>query len=80
MYKFDVTQFPIMFLTAASPDMDPKELRHFVEKYIIYRMERVKGIGEVRVSGGLRRQIRVDLNLEKLRSLDLSVAQVVQTI
>jgi HAE1 family hydrophobic/amphiphilic exporter-1 len=80
MYKFDVTQFPIMFLTAASPDLDPKELRHFVEKYLIYRLERVKGIGEVRVSGGLRRQIRIDLNLEKLRSLDLSVAQVVQTV
>ncbi len=80
MYKFDVTQFPIMFLTAASADMNPKELRHFVERYVVYRMERVKGIGEVRVSGGLRRQIRVDLNLEKLRALDLSVAQVVQTI
>jgi HAE1 family hydrophobic/amphiphilic exporter-1 len=80
MYKFDVTQFPIMFLTAASPDMDPKELRHFVERYVVYRLERVKGIGEVQVSGGLRRQIRVDLNLEKLRALDLSVAQVVQTV
>ena len=80
MYKFDITQFPIMFLTAASPDMDPKELRHFVERYVVYRLERVKGIGEVRVSGGLRRQIRVNLNLEKLRALDLSVAQVVQTV
>jgi HAE1 family hydrophobic/amphiphilic exporter-1 len=80
MYKFDVTQFPIMFLTVASTDLDPKQLRHFVEKNVVYRFERVKGIGQISVSGGLRRQIRVDLNLEKLRALDLSVAQVVQTV
>jgi HAE1 family hydrophobic/amphiphilic exporter-1 len=80
LYKFDISQFPILFLTVASTDMDPKELRHFVEKNVVYRFERVNGIGEVRVSGGLRRQIRVDLNLEKLLALDLSVAQVVETI
>ena len=37
-------------------------------------------MGQVRVGGGLRREIHVDLNLEKLRALDLSVAQVVNTI
>ena len=80
VYKFDVTQFPIMFMTVASDDMDPKELRHFVEKFIAYRLERIKGVGQVSVSGGLRREIHVDLDLKKLRALDLSVAQVVQTI
>ena len=29
LLKFDVTQFPIMFLTVATGDMDPKELRTF---------------------------------------------------
>ncbi len=80
IFKFDVTQFPIMFVTLASADMDAKELRSFVEKSILYRLERVKGVGQVRVGGGLRREIHVDLNLEKLRALNLSVAQVVNTI
>ncbi len=80
IFKFDVTQFPIMFLTVATPDMDPRELRMFTEKNILYRFERIKGVGQVRVGGGLRREIHVDLNLEKLRALDLSVAQVVNTI
>ena len=80
IFKFDVTQFPIMFLTVATEDMDPRELRMFTEKNILYRFERIKGVGQVRVGGGLRREIHVDLNLEKLRALDLSVAQIVNTV
>ena len=80
IFKFDVTQFPIMFLTVATEDMDPRELRMFTEKNILYRFERIKGVGQVRVGGGLRREIHVDLNLEKLRALDLSVAEVVNTV
>jgi HAE1 family hydrophobic/amphiphilic exporter-1 len=40
LYKFDVSQFPIMFLTVAASDMDLKSLRYFVEKNIQYRLER----------------------------------------
>jgi HAE1 family hydrophobic/amphiphilic exporter-1 len=80
IFKFDVTQFPIMFLTVATDEMDPRELRMFTEKNILYRFERIKGVGQVRVGGGLRREIHIDLNLEKLRALDLSVAQVVNTV
>ncbi|MBL8175636.1 MAG: efflux RND transporter permease subunit [Bryobacterales bacterium] len=77
MYKFDVSQFPIMFLTVAASDMDPRTLRHFTEKQIQYRLERVPGVAQFTVRGGLRREIHVDLDLEKLRALNLSVAQVV---
>jgi HAE1 family hydrophobic/amphiphilic exporter-1 len=80
MYKFDVSQFPIMFLTVSAKDMDPKELRRFVEKQIQYRLERVPGVAQFTVRGGLRREIHVDLDLTKLRSLNLSVADVVNVV
>ena len=80
IFKFDVTQFPIMFLSVSSGDMDAKQLRSFVERQVAYRLERVPGVGQITVRGGLRREIHVNLNLEKLRALDLSVAQVVQRI
>ena len=80
MYKFDTAQFPVMFITMRAKDMDPKELRHFAEKSVQYRLERVPGVAQARVSGGLRRQIHVDLDLKKLRALDLSVADVVQRL
>ena len=80
LYKYDVSQYPVMFLTVASSELDAKELRHFAEKYIQFRIERVNGVAQARVSGGLRRQIHVNLALDKLRSLNLSVSGVVQTL
>ncbi len=80
LYKYDVSQYPVMYLTVASGEMDAKELRHFAEKYIQFRIERVDGVAQARVSGGLRRQIHVNLVLDKLRSLNLSVSGVVQTL
>ena len=77
LYKFDTSQFPIMFITVRAEDMDPKELRHFAEKNVQYRLERAPGVAQARISGGLRRQIHVELDLKKLRSLNLSVAEVV---
>ena len=80
MYKYDVSQFPIMFLTVAATDMDQKELRRFVEKQLQYRLERVPGVAQFTIRGGLRREIHVDLDLQKLRSLGLPVASVVQVV
>lgn len=80
IFKFDVTQFPILFLSVSADDMDARELRTFVERQIQYRIERIPGVGQVLINGGLRREIHVDLNLEKLRALNLSVADVVNTL
>jgi len=80
LYKYDVSQYPVLFLTVSSAEMDAKELRHFAEKNLQYRLERAPGVAATSVSGGLRRQIHINLSLKKLRALDLSVAQVVQTL
>lgn len=80
MFKYDTSQFPVMFITVRSTEMDSRELRHFAERSLQFRFERVPGVAQARVSGGLRRQINVELDLEKLRALNLSVADVVQRI
>ena len=80
LYKYDVSQYPIMFLTISSDTMDAKQLRHFAEKNIQYRVERAPGVAAININGGLRRQIHVNLELEKLRALNLSVAEVVQKL
>lgn len=80
IYKFDVSQFPIMFLSVAASDMDQKQLRHFVEKNIRYRLERVPGIAQFTVRGGLSREIHVKVDPVRLRALDISLADVVSVI
>ncbi len=80
IFKFDATQFPILYMAVSADDMDSRQLRHFTEKNLQYRMERVPGVAQFTVHGGLRRQIHVNLDLKKLRALDLSVAEVVRTV
>jgi HAE1 family hydrophobic/amphiphilic exporter-1 len=79
IFKFDTNQFPIMFL-AVSADMDSRELRTLLEKDIQPRVERVPGVAAVDIRGGLRREIQVKLQIEKLRSYNLSVNQIVNIL
>lgn len=80
MYKYDSSQYPILYMTVSADNMDSKELRHYVEKQLQYRLERVPGIAAFTVRGGLRREIHVDLDLKKLRALELSITDVVQIL
>ncbi len=75
IFKFDTTQFPIMFL-AVSGDKDPRDLRTLLEKDIQPRLERLPGVAAVDIRGGMRRQIHVKPSIEKLRSYNLSVGQI----
>ena len=79
MYKYDISTFPIMFL-GLSGDMDPRNLRRFAEEEIQYRLERIPGVAAVDIRGGLKREIHIDLDLEKARALDLSMSQVVDAV
>ena len=80
MYKYDSSQYPILYLAVSADNLDAKELRHYVEKQLQYRLERVPGVAAFSVRGGLRREIHVDLDLKKLRALELSIPQVVQIL
>ena len=75
IFKFDVSQFPILFL-AISGDREPREMRTFIEDDIQPRLERVPGVAAVDIRGGIRREIHVSLSTDKLRSYNLSVGQI----
>jgi HAE1 family hydrophobic/amphiphilic exporter-1 len=79
LFKFDVSQFPILFMAVAG-ERDPRDLRQFVEDQILYRLERVPGVAAADVRGGLRREIHIDLSLERLRGYDLSIRNVVDVL
>ncbi len=51
-----------------------------MEDQILYRLERVPGVASADIRGGLRREIHVDLSLEKLRGYNLSIRNVVDVL
>jgi HAE1 family hydrophobic/amphiphilic exporter-1 len=80
--KFDPNQAPILGLALESLDGSHGrvELREIAENILSPRMERVPGVAAVTTSGGLRRQIHVELSREKITALNLSVDRVVNVL
>lgn len=79
IYKFDLSAFPIVSFGVSS-DMNPLDLRQFVDDQIKYRLERVPGVAAVNVNGGRTREIHVNLSAAKLKSLGLSPDAVIAAL
>ncbi|MCK9231083.1 MAG: efflux RND transporter permease subunit [Syntrophales bacterium] len=77
--KFDISATPILTLGVASP-LDPLELRHLVDDRIRYRIERIPGIAAVDIWGGLEREIQVNLDLNKIQALGMTLDGIRQAI
>jgi len=65
---------------AASSSMPPTAFYKLVEDRIVPRLSKLPGVGIVKLSGGLEREIKVNIDAEKLKAYKLSVLQVLQVI
>ncbi|HSR54556.1 MAG TPA: efflux RND transporter permease subunit [Acidobacteriota bacterium] len=79
IFKFDVSSFPIIFL-GVSADLSPRDLREFAEKQLQYRFERIPGVAQADIWGGLERQIHVRLDRKKTHALRISPSQVIAAL
>ncbi|MCM3528336.1 efflux RND transporter permease subunit [Cytobacillus oceanisediminis] len=76
--KFDPAQFPIIQLSL-SADEEPEALRRLAEQLNL-ELTKVKGVASVNLSGTAIKEVRVELDQEKLRDFKLSQADVVDVI
>ena len=80
-FKFDINDLPILAAAiSAEGGKSPLELRKLVDDEIAPRLERVNGVGSVTVSGGQVRQINVQMDLNKLKALQVLPAQITHAI
>jgi len=75
IFKFDLSMIPIAIIAITAEDSYP-DLQDIVDDMIVDPLKRVDGVASVTPRGGLERQIRVDIDRDKLAALNLSVAQV----
>jgi HAE1 family hydrophobic/amphiphilic exporter-1 len=73
--KFDNDSTPVMTI-ALSADRSLRELTELADKTVRVQLERVSGVGEVQVVGGLDRAINVWIDAERLAAYQLSISQV----
>ena len=77
--KFDLSDMPIIQL-GATAKMSSTEFYDLVDNKIKPELSRIPGVAQIKVLGGQEREIKVNLNADKLETFGLSIPQVQQKI
>jgi len=77
--KSDLNAFPILRVSLTG-QMDPRELYQFTKDKVKTELEQVEGVSAVTILGGQEREIRVEVDNQKLQSYGISILQVSQAL
>jgi len=73
--KFDSADLPVMGLGLASR-IDPIELRRLIDNQLSYRLQQIPGVAAVEIWGEPEREVQVNLDIDRVRALDLSLTEI----
>ncbi|MGF7184607.1 HAE1 family hydrophobic/amphiphilic exporter-1 [Desulfitispora alkaliphila] len=79
VFQMDPTLMPIMMLSMGG-ELDQAQLRRLADDEIKNRLERVPGVAQVNVYGGLEREIQVVVDELKLNNYGLNSSQIAQAL
>ncbi len=77
--KFDPTMLPVSYITL-SGDRPLSELRKIAEDKVKPELERTEGVASADVFGGLKREIQVNLDKQKMEGYGITADDVVRAI
>ena len=78
--KFDPAAMPILSLALSSNQQSIDQLTVLADETIRRRLESAGGVGEIRIAGGLEREIRVNLIPSRLQALGVTVPDVMRAL
>jgi multidrug efflux pump subunit AcrB len=67
---------PVLTYSVASPGMSDEELSWFVDQVVTRRLSTVAGVGRVSRIGGVEREVRVDLDPDRMSALGATASDV----
>ncbi|MCC2668038.1 MAG: Cation/multidrug efflux pump [Armatimonadetes bacterium] len=77
--RFDINSQPVLYL-GMKGERPIKQLRFLADTQIKYRLAQVPGVGQVEVTGGDVREIRISVNKDRLEAWNMSITDVVSAI
>ena len=78
--KFNPTDAPIVTLSLYSTSLTPAQLTQIADPGITRELRSIAGVADVQVSGGVKRELTVNLDPQRLQSAGVSVPQVVASL
>ena len=77
--KFDSASTPIVRLGIGT-DLDLMEARELLDDQVVYRLERIDGVASATISGGLEREIQILFDRDRIKTLELTLDEVLSKI
>ncbi len=74
--KVNIRDNPVMSLAFSSNSMSLRDITDWVNRVAKKRIQTIAGVGEVKIIGGVDRQIRINIEPYKLQSLGLSITDI----
>ena len=77
--KFNFSQFPIVFVNITGKNYTTEELKHYAE-YLKDEIEKIPDISKVEIKGLPDKEVQVNVDLNKLKQLNLSFNEIINAI
>ena len=74
--QFNPNDQPLLSITLSSPEVSPRTLTTWVDNVLKKRLQTVSGVGEAKLVGGAKRELRIDLDPYRLEAAGLSLPEV----
>ena len=78
--KIEPNAAPVLQVSAIASKMDDRDFMRLMDKELLPLIKQAKGVASINVLGGEKREIRVNIDKEKLKIYGLSMTQVNQAI
>ncbi len=80
LFKVDPSQLPVYELALTSPSLTGVDLRVFAEEELARELGVVPGVAGVAVSGGVKEEVRVNIDLDRLQALGVGLTDVLDDL
>ncbi len=77
--KFALDEIPVLRMGATSK-LGDREFYQFIKDRVKPQLSKIEGVGQVTLIGGHEREIKINIDVDKLQSYGLSLMQVTQAI
>ncbi|MFC4158103.1 efflux RND transporter permease subunit [Chitinimonas lacunae] len=78
--RYDPTQEPIISVAVSTDKMPLRQLTTRADQYLVNQFQMVRGVGSVSLVGGIKRQVRVEIDPTRLQALGIGVDQLMQAL
>lgn len=80
LFKFDPSQLPVYELAVQSQSLTPEKLRLFAQQELSRELSIIPGVAGVDVAGGVTEEVTINLNLQRLQAVGISVDAVLNAL